>query len=609
MSFMKKILFFLAMCMAVSCRSGNGIVVDTRPEINYVTHLYTLAGLGFEDAEYVSSYGSAVSLEDLDILRSCSDYLIQGRGQGGGLAGCFFFGVAAQNLSDGSALKEYLDSELSGMDAPDEVLDAFRRAESVYVSNYDSYLSDVYPRVKKELQERIDMLNSRLKGNTIVSDWENVTGLKWKYGTYTFLLYRAGADGPSYNNLNKNTNTLYFNQDTEYTMSMFSHEFGIFLMMEDVMDAYGKMAALCSYSVSSRDLTYVPWSAFESLSCWYGSRIAGEKTVDYYNFQEADAAAFYEIYDSLYLAGVTSVPQLYKKAVKAYIDPLVERVDEEHHITTSDGVDLYVHVRGYGLPCLYLHGGPGSGSEWMEKMGGDTLEKYFTMVYLDQRGVCKSSTPSDMNFSFDRQVQDFEEVREALGYDRWILLGHSFGGVLQMGYWERHPDCIAGMVCENCTICLEASFKESWLPAAVEIAGGVTDAEVTDTTLRTLDRMAAVQKYINNDNRWMIFTRNKWANDTIASWSFHQNCISHGHGEDVLLMDEYWRDFRPLSAEVNVPVLFLYGRYDRAVGPEFYKGVRFPEMMLVGADCGHIFFLEEPELLSRSLGEFVERYF
>jgi len=32
-------------------------------------------------------------------------------------------------------------------------------------------------------------------------------------------------------------------------------------------------------------------------------------------------------------------------------------------------------------------------------------------------------------------------------------------------------------------------------------------------------------------------------------------------------------------------------------------------MILVGADCGHIFFLEEPELLSQSLRELVERYF
>jgi len=606
---MKKVLLIMAVCLAVCCQKRDTIVVDTRPEINYVTHLYTLAGLGFEDEEYVSAYGSTVPAADLDILRSCSDYLIQGRGQGGELSGTFFFGVAAQKLGSAAEMQTYLDGVLSETSLPDEATDAFHRVENVYVSNYDTYLSSVYPRVENELQERINTLNGLLKGNTIIPDWENETGLKWTHGDYTFLLHRAGAHGPSYNNLSINTNSLYYNQDTEYTLSMFSHEFGIFLLSDDIMEEFGNMNALCSLSKSSRDLTYVPWSALESLSCWYGSKIAGKKTLDYYNFQEADAEGFFEIYDSLYDEGVTSATQLYKKAVKRYIRPFIERVDEERHIITSDGVDLYVHVRGKGLPCLYLHGGPGSGSEWMERLGGDTLEKYFTMVYLDQRGVCKSSTPADLNFSFDRQVQDFEEVRAALGYEKWLLLGHSFGGVLQMGYWERHADRIAGMVCENCTICMEASFKESWLPAAIEIAGGITDTAVNDTTLRTLDRMAAVQKYINNDNRWQIFTRNKAANDTICSWEFHKNCISHGHGEDVMFLEEYWKDFRPMSADVSVPVLFFYGRYDRAVGPEFYKEVHFPEMMLVGADCGHIFFLEEPELLSRSLGEFVEKYF
>ena len=35
---------------------------------------------------------------------------------------------------------------------------------------------------------------------------------------------------------------------------------------------------------------------------------------------------------------------------------------QEQKITTSDGVDLYVKVKGEGTPLLYLHGGPGSES-------------------------------------------------------------------------------------------------------------------------------------------------------------------------------------------------------------------------------------------------------
>jgi proline iminopeptidase len=106
---------------------------------------------------------------------------------------------------------------------------------------------------------------------------------------------------------------------------------------------------------------------------------------------------------------------------------------QEKHITTSDGVSLWVDVRGEGPFCLYVHGGPGSGSLWMERFFGDFLEKHFTMVYLDQRGTGRSTSPADGDYSMQRMVSDFEELREALGVEQWLTLGHSFGGILQMG--------------------------------------------------------------------------------------------------------------------------------------------------------------------------------
>lgn len=55
-------------------------------------------------------------------------------------------------------------------------------------------------------------------------------------------------------------------------------------------------------------------------------------------------------------------------------------------VTTTDSVQLYVKVKGHGPHLLYLHGGPGSGSYWLEKFSGEFFERHFTMIYLDQRG-------------------------------------------------------------------------------------------------------------------------------------------------------------------------------------------------------------------------------
>jgi len=286
--------------------------------------------------------------------------------------------------------------------------------------------------------------------------------------------------------------------------------------------------------------------------------------------------------------------------------PVYAYQDTVCHVMTSDSIKLYVHVKGEGPMCLYLHGGPGSGSTWMEAVSGHILEKRFTMVYLDQRGVCKSETPKNDDFSFARQIQDWEEVRQALGIDHWLLMGHSWGGILMMGYWKAHPNVIDGMMFINCTLSRDTSFEESWLPRALSILGDTASPVAKDESRPLKERMMVVFPQLNDDNRWMLFTPNKWANDSIGSWRFHKDCISHGKGETPLFMDEYGEDFRPLTSAIKVPVLYLYGRQDYAVGPEHYKTLHFPNAIIQGADCGHIVFLEEPAVFAEALDKFCQ---
>src|SRR5688572_16279741 len=43
-------------------------------------------------------------------------------------------------------------------------------------------------------------------------------------------------------------------------------------------------------------------------------------------------------------------------------------------VTTSDGVELQVDVAGNGPPCIYVHGGPGQGTQSFRRLRGDRLE-------------------------------------------------------------------------------------------------------------------------------------------------------------------------------------------------------------------------------------------
>ena len=329
---MKRTVLYLLALLLVKC--GNQpqtvnkqadeaqILFEIRPEVNYVTHLYTLAGLGFSDEEYTTKYGNTLPKAAVDTLQKYKDYLTFGQGEGGMLAGTFFFMVSAETFANADSLQTVMDKyqEMAkSYNSPDDIMNIANAIAKVYVDNYDNYLKTVYPQAKKDMEERQNQLSQHMKDNSFVKDWERVTGYQWHRGDYHWLLYRAGVKGPSYNNLNENTNTVYYNQSLDFQLAMFSHEFGIFLMQDSIDPIVEEMKVKVHSMNTEKDLTYVPWSAFESLACWYNCKIAGQETEDYRNFGEADVKTFCQIFDRLSATGINDPAELYRKGIMEYL--------------------------------------------------------------------------------------------------------------------------------------------------------------------------------------------------------------------------------------------------------------------------------------------------
>ncbi len=278
-------------------------------------------------------------------------------------------------------------------------------------------------------------------------------------------------------------------------------------------------------------------------------------------------------------------------------------------VTTSDGVDLYVEVTGEGTPCLYLHGGPGAASDWMRKLSDGLLEKHFRMVYLDQRGAGRSTSPENGDYSMDRMVADFEEVREALGINEWLTMGHSFGGILQMGYVKRHPDVIKGMIMLSCSLDLNESLESSWIPRAVELLEIADPAPYYDQSVPRLERlMPLIRQMQEKDIFWKFAYASKKSEAVMDTTNEGVAKRNHDLQAAAMGCKDYQEDFRPATAEVTVPVLFFYGRNDWMVGPEHYKGVSFPEMMLYGSDVGHFAIIDNRTDLDKAITAYRAKY-
>lgn len=121
-------------------------------------------------------------------------------------------------------------------------------------------------------------------------------------------------------------------------------------------------------------------------------------------------------------------------------------------LEVGDGHALYWECVGNpaGTPAVYLHGGPGAGSSTGARRYFDP-ERYRAVLF-DQRGCGRSrplASEPDADLSTNTTahlVDDIERLREHLGFDRWVVVGISWGVTLGLVYAQQHPERVSAMV-------------------------------------------------------------------------------------------------------------------------------------------------------------------
>src|SRR5882672_10663143 len=116
-------------------------------------------------------------------------------------------------------------------------------------------------------------------------------------------------------------------------------------------------------------------------------------------------------------------------------------------LRVSDVHELYYEESGnpQGKPAVFLHGGPGSGTDSKQRRFFDP--KVYRIVLFDQRGCGKSTPHASLEDNTTwRSVEDIETLRKHLGIERWQVFGGSWGSTLALAYAESHPERVTELV-------------------------------------------------------------------------------------------------------------------------------------------------------------------
>jgi proline iminopeptidase len=105
---------------------------------------------------------------------------------------------------------------------------------------------------------------------------------------------------------------------------------------------------------------------------------------------------------------------------------------------------LFVEVVGHGYPLVLMHGGPGA-DHWSLLPLRRCADR-FTLIFYDHRGNGRSQGAPVSSMTWDNLTADADALRQRLGFDRWAVLGHSFGGHVALEYALRYPDNLSHLV-------------------------------------------------------------------------------------------------------------------------------------------------------------------
>jgi len=282
------------------------------------------------------------------------------------------------------------------------------------------------------------------------------------------------------------------------------------------------------------------------------------------------------------------------------------RLDEpwQHDYIISNGVKLHYVTQGEGPLMLMLHGFPEFWYSWRHQI--PEFAKDYKVVALDLRGYNESDKPQQQSaYVMSEFIKDVEGVIKGLGYERCVLVGHDWGGMIAWYFAYAHPEMLERLIVLN-------------IPHPVKFAEGLrTPQQLLRSSYAFFFQLPVLPElliqwsdYQALESGFKGMAVNKSA-ITAADIETYKNAASRRGALTAML--NYYRNAFPSVLKqdwsiLQVPTLMIWGEEDQALGKELTYGtqeyVQNFQLRYI-PNCSHWVQQEQPEVVNRYIREFL----
>jgi len=266
---------------------------------------------------------------------------------------------------------------------------------------------------------------------------------------------------------------------------------------------------------------------------------------------------------------------------------------------------------------LLVPGGPGSSFEYFEIFTTQLKDDY-EIYFYSPLGSYLSDQPQDSTLqTFQGYVEELEEVRQALGLEKFYLLGHSWAGRLTLAYAAKYQKHLKGLIISNATGLgrkildvngtkisdydmyqqqLIADIAET-LPEMSHYSDSIRNCIITKNSQPKL--MDSIMKIIQP-----LFVKKHFLRLATPPAAVTNSRI-HSIGETKmrwLIQDTQKQDALSVLESITVPTLFIGGQYD-------YIPPKYVETKYAMKNARKVTIYIAPNGSHRSMWDDTENYF